>query len=760
MTLNDKILKRIREQQKNLDLEGNLKSNAQLAKYYENFLKHFGPEKFKDLDGEALLETIHDHGNRESLVYWLEFKDDDEFPAIFGSIAGGSALKFGIYRRKETGAWTTGTPQNQRELPIEEAISIARTHRDQLLKGAELLDKLPMNATDLDYLNLQHNMDDLAPAISNLSWGHKYLSLLYPGKLDDYHSPDYQRFHLIKLLQIPPQEDGRYVCAGRYVSIASELGMSLNNLTTVLNSLNGSPYQYWRIGTTRGLNGNSEWKYMRDGGYIAIGWEELGDISYISNDRAGKEKIREKISTLYPDSPGTATKQANQVFNFVFGIKEGDLVLACSGMEVLGVGKVAGGYTFKEGPNFPHRRPVEWFSLDPWDLPEKEGLMTTLAKLKIHANLVEAESRILDMSPLRKHQQLDGLLGRIQSALERKGQIILYGPPGTGKTYLAEKATHELAAIYNFNKGFSELSDEQRNEILGNDKFPGIVRMCSFHPAYGYEDFLEGYKPEVIDSQMTFKLKDGIFKKLCGDAQENPHLRFYLIIDEINRGDIPRIFGELITILEKNKRGKLGKPITLPLSREQFQVPDQIYIIGTMNTADRSIALLDTALRRRFGFIEIMPDSSILGSSKVEGIPLGPWLNAINRQICANIGRDARNLQIGHSYLLEKGRPISDFSTFSRVIREDIIPLLEEYCYEDYSALEKILGKGLVDVQDQRIRNELFEESHRDDLIQALKTPFPEMFTSLQVQESENEEPEEELAGSDTISEEKVDASK
>ena len=754
MTLNDKILKKIKEHKKELDVKGDLPSNTHLAKYYENFRKRFGPERLRDLDGEALLETIHDHGNRDSLVYWLEFKNDDEFPAIFGSIAGGSALKFGIYRRKETGAWTTGNPQNQRELPIEDAIRIARMHRDQLLKGAELLDKLPINATDLDYLNLQHDMDDLAPAISNLSWGHKYLSLLYPEKLDDYHSPDYQRFHLIKLLQIPPQEDGRYVCAGRYVSIARELGISLNNLTATLNSLNGSPYQYWRIGTTRGLSGDSEWKYMREGGYIAIGWNELGDISYISNDKAGKEKIREKITAYYPDSPGTASKQANQVFNFIFGIKDGDLVLACSGMKVLGVGKVAGGYVFKEGPNFSHCRPVEWLSLDPWDLPEKEGLMSTLAKLKIHANLAEAEGHILDISTLKTHQQLNGLLGRIQSALERKGQIILYGPPGTGKTYWAERATYELAALYNFGKGFDELSDEHRKQVLGNDKFPGIIRICSFHPAYGYEDFLEGYKPEVIDGQMIFNLRDGIFKKLCEDAQKNPDHRFFLIIDEINRGDIPRIFGELITILEKNKR---GKPVTLPLSKAQFQVPDNIYIIGTMNTADRSIALLDTALRRRFGFIEIMPDSSILGRSSVKGIPLGPWLDAINRQICDNIGRDARNLQIGHSYLLEKGLPISDFSILSRVIQEDIIPLLEEYCYEDYSALEKILGKGLVDVGNQRIKHELFEESRRDDLIQALIAPFPEMFTSLRVQESENEESEEDLTVSENISEEKVD---
>src|SRR5215218_6915086 len=112
---------------------------------------------------------------------------------------------------------------------------------------------------------------------------------------------------------------------------------------------------------------------------------------------------------------------------------------------------------------------------------------------------------------------------------------------------------------------------------------------------------------------------------------------FLLIIDEINRGDVPRIFGELLTVLEKDKR---GRPVTLPLTGATLRVPENVYVIGTMNTADRSIALLDTALRRRFGFIELMPDSSVLGDTVVGDIPLGSWLNALNASIIANVGRD------------------------------------------------------------------------------------------------------------------------
>ncbi len=251
---------------------------------------------------------------------------------------------------------------------------------------------------------------------------------------------------------------------------------------------------------------------------------------------------------------------------------------------------------------------------------------------------------------------------------------------------------------------------------------------------------------------MQFILRDGIFKKLCKDAEGRPDQKFYLIIDEINRGDIPRIFGELLTVLEKDKR---GKTVLLPLKRTPFRVPENVYIIGTMNTADRSIALLDTALRRRFGFIELMPDISVLGNTTIEGVPLGPWLKALNERICANVGRDARNLQIGHSYLLEKGRPVGDFATFTRILQEDILPLLEEYCYEDYTTLDKILGSGLIDTQKQQVRQELFDFFNRNLLVQALLAPAPEITTSLQALVSEAQAVDEDVDedGDDTASE-------
>jgi 5-methylcytosine-specific restriction protein B len=255
MMLDETIIQGIRQTQAQLTAEGKLLPKTQLDGFREVFRKRFGPERLQNLDGEALLETMHIHGDRDSLVYWLEFKNDEELPAIFGSIAGGNAL----YRRQETGAWMAGNPQNQRELSLDEAIQIARRHRDQLIKGVELLERLPQNATDADCATLQRDMDRLAPDVSNSVWGHKYFSMLYPDKLDDYHNPDYQRFHLIKLLQIPPAGEGRYVVAGQYVAIARELDMPLNHLTTILNQRDGNPHRYWRIGTSDGVRPRSHW---------------------------------------------------------------------------------------------------------------------------------------------------------------------------------------------------------------------------------------------------------------------------------------------------------------------------------------------------------------------------------------------------------------------------------------------------------------------------------------------------------------------
>jgi len=356
--LDDKKRQEIVARHQQLLNEGKLPTQQQLDKEYALFRERFGPSVLAGLDGEPLLTLMHDHGNRDSLVYWLEFKNDDEFETPkFGSIAGGSALKFRIFRRKETGNWQAGGEKaNQpQDITKETAIEIARSHRDQLLRGIELLGNFKHDATDDDYAELQDQMDELAPDVSRLAWGHKYFSLLFPSKLDDFHSPDWQRFHLLKLLQMPPEGNGRYICAGRFVAAAKEVGLLMNHFTTTINSLQGRLHRYWRVGTTSGKSGTSFWQMMRDRSCLAVGWPKLGDISWVDGKKESIGKLKQLLAQDYPNDPKTIGRSSSQLAQFVAGISEGDLVLAADGMTVLGVGRVLGGYEFHAEFDFPHQ---------------------------------------------------------------------------------------------------------------------------------------------------------------------------------------------------------------------------------------------------------------------------------------------------------------------------------------------------------------------------------------------------------------------
>ena len=717
---------------------GELLSQDQIESAYGVFRERFGPEKLSAVDGPALLDLMHIHGSKDTLVYWLEFKNDEEFPGPkFGGIGGGSAHKFGLFRRKETGRWVDAKGSDITEA---QAIDLARKNREQLLACVELLRQLPGNAADEAYSQLQIDIERVAPTIANSGWAHKYLSLLFPDKLDDYHNSNWQHHNLIKILQLPPPAKGLYVCAGRFVRLAAEFGWPMVHLTESLSERNGPPIRYWRIGTKLGTDASAEdiWPAMSQGGFAAIGWDMTGDLSGLGTGSALRSGIQSLLAKNYPQYAPVTSRKAGEMTNFVENMKVGDVVLAAAGAQIVGMGRVTGPYRFESThpAGAPHRRPVEWFSFGDMLLPKSdEGKLTTVCKLSEEPRLLEIEkllqhrSSTPSVNPLPKTTLLEGIPGRMQGILERKGQVILYGPPGTGKTYWARRTALDLAAVTAFGQMYELLSESQKAEVDGNAEHAGLVRCCTFHPAYGYEDFIEGFRPATSQAgQLVFESRMGIFKKLCADAWAQPKRHFFLLVDEINRGDIPRIFGELLTLLELDKR---GMTLNLPVTGEKFSIPPNIRLIGTMNTADRSIALLDTALRRRFGFVELMPDVGVFGNTALDqAIPLGPWLAALNDRIRIHLGRDARNLQIGHAYLLENGRAVTDWERFVRILAEDIIPLLEEYCYEDYSALVKILGAGLVDETRQKIRDELFTSARKLELIQALLAPAPEIMTS------------------------------
>ena len=285
---------------------------------------------------------------------------------------------------------------------------------------------------------------------------------------------------------------------------------------------------------------------------------------------------------------------------------------------------------------------------------------------------------------------------------------ILYGPPGTGKTF----ATAERAVTLCDGRppvGGREAVMGRYRELVARNR----IKFITFHQSYAYEDFVEGLRPETgvgkgepTSSGFSLRSHPGVFRQIAnlaqasyeqhigtGDEGTKKHREletYVLIIDEINRANIPKVFGELITLIEPDKR--LGAEneltVTLPYSGETFGVPLNLHILGTMNTADRSIALLDTALRRRFEFIEMMPNlSALTDASTAIGVNIEAVLSGLNARIEYLFDREH---QIGHAYFMGC-RTLADLS---RVMQTKVIPLLQEYFYEDWEKVRKVLGES------------------------------------------------------------------
>jgi len=241
-----------------------------------------------------------------------------------------------------------------------------------------------------------------------------------------------------------------------------------------------------------------------------------------------------------------------------------------------------------------------------------------------------------------------------------------------------------------------------RSQITNTKK--SLIYKVTFHPSYSYEDFVEGYRPDIDDKTSSqYELKKGIFYVACKTAKENPDSKTVLIIDEINRGNIPKILGELITLLEEDKRKK-KYALNLAYSQDEFFVPENLRIIGTMNTADKSLMQMDDALKRRFVFEELMPDTNaLLKHLKDEHVKNAEdykkILDRINDKILGKGSDDAeqrmkqfRDRQIGHSYFWN----IKNAENLQSAIKYDIIPLLQDYFYGDYDEIRKILGDEII----------------------------------------------------------------
>ncbi len=295
---------------------------------------------------------------------------------------------------------------------------------------------------------------------------------------------------------------------------------------------------------------------------------------------------------------------------------------------------------------------------------------------------------------------------------------ILYGPPGTGKTYITVEKSLEIILQKEELDDLKKKTRKELQELFKTYKNKGQIQFITFHQSYAYEEFIEGIKPVTSQCSnssrykkdhhdISYCIKDGIFKSLCKKAQKDKKNNYVLIIDEINRGNISKIFGELITLIEDSKR--LGNEeaieVVLPYSNEKFSVPNNLYIIGTMNTADRSIAHMDTALRRRFEFKEMMPktdDNDKELNFEVEEVNIRTLLSAINERIEVIYDREHT---IGHSYFMSLSDR-SSVSDLAYIFKNKIIPLLAEYFYSDWSKIDLVLNQnGFIEKQEKNVDN-------------------------------------------------------
>lgn len=302
--------------------------------------------------------------------------------------------------------------------------------------------------------------------------------------------------------------------------------------------------------------------------------------------------------------------------------------------------------------------------------------------------------RIFDIAPENAVEEKVTSYVSIDTGITFPLNRIIYGPPGTGKTYHTIKYAVEIVEnrILDSDENYSEIRRRYDEYAL-----KGRIKFTTFHQSFGYEDFVEGIKPMIVDrygketisansdTHMVYLTKDGVFKKICLLARKNPTLNYVMIIDEINRGNISRIFGELITLIEDTKR---GMEAALPYSGEMFSVPPNLYIIGTMNTADRSIAILDTALRRRFDFAEMLPEPDLL-SRDCDAVDLREMLTAMNQRIEYYYDREHT---IGHAYFMENGVSINSVEKLRKIFKSRIIPLMQEYFFDDYEKIMLILN--------------------------------------------------------------------
>ena len=427
-------------------------------------------------------------------------------------------------------------------------------------------------------------------------------------------------------------------------------------------------------------DGAIKWEDFYRQNIMGIGWSEIGDLTQYASKDDMKVAMKEKIDPSKPYK-----NAAHATWQFVHDLKPGDIVFVKKGMhQLVGRGVVTSDYFFDSSVDveYSNLRKMNWTDNcleQPKDHPG-QAVMKTLTDITSYTDYVEKLCTLFDKDEDGDDDEtpevsyplydIDKFLDEVYmdehsyntlvGLVRTKKNVILQGAPGVGKTYAAKRLAYSMMGVKN----------QER------------VMMIQFHQSYSYEDFIEGFRPSAAGN--GFEIKKGSFYNFCKRAAEDLEHEYFFIIDEINRGNLSKIFGELFMLIENDKR---GNALQLLYSDEKFFVPKNVYIIGMMNTADRSLAMLDYALRRRFAFYEMRPGFESDGFREYRmGLKSEKFDNLINcvENLNGVITADeslGEGFCIGHSYFCELDE--ITHSVLSSIVEYELIPLLKEYWFDE-----------------------------------------------------------------------------
>ncbi len=452
-----------------------------------------------------------------------------------------------------------------------------------------------------------------------------------------------------------------------------DLNKAVQGVTFSTTSPSTTRYWIYAPGTKAEM-----WEDYRDEGIMAIGWSEIGDLDQYES----KDTIRQAMVETY-GAESSYIHSAHAAWQFAHEMKPGDIVYAKQGQySIVGRGVVDSAYEFDDFREHRYKniRKVDWTHQGDWPYPGTLP-MKTLTEITSYIEQVnELENLTLsdetgeddiDTDPPQDYPLYDKEdflnevyfedleYDRLKNLLLTHKNIVLQGAPGVGKTYMAERLAYS---------------------VMG-EKNPNRVMLVQFHQSYSYEDFIMGFRPV----ENGFELRKGTFYDFCKRAEiDSKNTPYFFIIDEINRGNLSKIFGEVFMLIEKDKR---DYPLQLLYVNEKFSIPSNIHIIGMMNTADRSLALLDYALRRRFAFYDIDPvfeTKEFRNYQKSLNDPTFDRMIGVIKKLNLAIQEDSslgKGFRIGHSFFCDRNKP--SVPTLQSIVEYQIIPLLEEYWFDD-----------------------------------------------------------------------------